>query len=183
LTMTTLRGTAMNDIIITQATIDGLRDERAELEAKIAECQAQLELIDRKLQVVDLFASNQEGTRSSSGHTKSPSPIVTFSPQEAIMSILREKKTRLVAGEIRAALDEAGYPSEKWGKNGVYFYSVLKRLADTHRIKKVDNRYETSDEEKRLISEAREKWAAIENQVKTSRHISFPPVPEAGESK
>lgn len=135
----------MNDIIISEEKIENWKKEKIELEAKIREYQAKLELTEKRLQAVALFI---EKTNEVPVLTEQTAFFIgNLSTTDVIVSVLRKSATSLTAGEIRVALDLEGYPKDRWGKAGGYFYAVLKRLADHEKITKRGNKYSAVPEE------------------------------------
>ncbi len=129
----------MNDIIISAEKIENWKKEKIELEAKIREHQAKLELTEKRLQAVALFIEKTNEVPVLTEQTASS--IGNLSTTDAIVFVLRKSGTSLTAGEIRLALGREGYPKDRWGKTGGYFYAVLKRLADHKKIAKRGDKY------------------------------------------
>ncbi len=124
----------MNYIIITEAMIESWRKEKEELEAKLG-------LIEKRLQALSLFSPENVAKAPPISTPIEESHISHLSTADAIILSLQKSRMPLTAGEIRAALINEGYPQDRWGKVGAYFYSTLKRLADHKKIVKVGNRY------------------------------------------
>lgn len=98
-----------------------------------------------------LIPSLAESTNGISVPRNQPESIIAdLTPSDAIVFALKKSNRGLTPGEIREFLDRAGYPKERWGKAGGYFYAVLKRLADRieHReILKRKNKYRALPED------------------------------------
>lgn len=90
---------------------------------------------EEKSQSIPSLAESANGISAS--HNQPESAITDLTPSDAIVFALKKSKRGLTPGEIREFLDRAGYPKERWGKAGGYFYAVLKRLADDRKDTKI----------------------------------------------
>jgi hypothetical protein len=127
--------------------------KKAELEARIAELERELELVRKRIEAAPLFmrdAPTPNGTahvmRPQSAQLEIKGGVVT--PQKAgdgslpqmVLGLVRLKGP-LTTIQIRDSLLAAGFPREKLGATYSYLYTVLSRLVSRKRLERSGDRY------------------------------------------
>jgi hypothetical protein len=79
--------------------------------------------------------------------------ISTRWPPKAIFNVLRQPGDRLTPKQIRDRLKSEGYPMERFGKDCVYLYNVLKRPVDRRAIKRIGKVYYVDSETEDKVKE------------------------------
>lgn len=119
-----------DNLTISAAEVEAWKKEKEEILAKIQAYHKELRTIENRLRAVAVLT----GTDDSSYENRSPA--------DAVIGVLQKSPHFLKAGEIRKALAEGHSSLEgSWGRYGLYFYAVLKRLADQRKITKLGNTY------------------------------------------
>ena len=57
-------------------------------------------------------------------------------PLQVIVHFLRQMDSPISQKALRELIIDEGYPAEKFGKNGVYFYVILDRLKKRGKLEK-----------------------------------------------
>lgn len=78
------------------------------------------------------------GTRSIRSPQRKEKPFAELSLTEAVMMCLLEYDYPISARTLRLKLDEKGYPKPKLGRYGNYLHTVICRLIDAGKVRRVE---------------------------------------------
>ena len=129
---------SMPGFTITEDLLKSLEHEKSDLQQQISQLTERLATINKKIEAIPLFLP--VGT-SASGEEPESDDVRTAGPAEAVLTSLYEAHRPMLPAEIREWLEAKEYPTERFGKNAGYFYTVLMRLTKSGLIDKVHGRY------------------------------------------
>lgn len=129
------------EILITPMTVAEWEKQAKTLEEEIQAKQAELDLLRQRIAAVPLFIGGGIGKAkavalAAQAEVRANIPLIEMNPVSAVLAVIGEQSAPIAVRNLRAELEQRGYPMERFGKGAAYFYQVISRLEKAGKIEK-----------------------------------------------
>lgn len=106
------------------------------LDAQVNNLKEQIERLKKARKFGLIPQSRSIFVTHSAGHFPPSSWMQKMKPPQVIVHFLKQQDSPISQRVLKKQILNEGYPAEKFGKNGVYFYVILDRLKKRGKLEK-----------------------------------------------